>query len=131
MAWIRDALTKLRQIEAKSARATQVVYLYRGMAGVRIQPEFLTEGGTELAPMSTTSSLKIAMEYSAGEKALLLRIKTKNFMTRGPSICFLSAFPAEEEFLFPPLTFLQPISEPQELRVDDAHYTVLELEPTM
>ena len=103
VAWIRDALTKLRQIEAKSARATQVVYLYRGMAGVRIQPEFLAKGGTELAPMSTTSSLKIAMEYSAGEKALLLRIKTKNFMTRGPSISFLSAFPAEEEFLFPPL----------------------------
>ena len=55
------------------------------------------------------------MEYSAGEKALLLRIKTKNFMTRGPSISFLSAFPAEEEFLFPPLTYLQPIGEPQEL----------------
>ena len=101
------------------------------MAGVRIQPEFLMEGGTELAPMSTTSSLKIAMEYSAGEKALLLRIKTKSFMVRGPLISFLSAFPAEEEYLFPQLTYLQPIGEPQELRVDDAHYTVLELEPTM
>ena len=33
--------------------------------------------------MSTTSSLKIAMQYSASEKALLLRIRTKNFMVRG------------------------------------------------
>ena len=29
------------------------------------------------------------------------------------------------------MTYLKPIREPQELRVDDAHYTVLELEPTM
>ena len=28
---------------------------------------------------------------------------------------------AEEEFLFAPLTYLQPIGEPQ----DDAHYTML------
>ena len=130
VAWIRDALSKLRQIEAKSARATQVVYLYRGMAGVRIQPEFLAKGGTELAPMSTTSSLKVAMEYSAGEKALLLRIKTKNFMTRGPSISFLSAFPLEQEFLYPPLTYLHPTGDEQRLRVDDATFTVIDVEPT-
>lgn len=64
VAWIRNALEKLRTIEAESERATEVVYLYRGMAGVRIQPEFLKQGGTELAPMSTTSSLKVAMQYS-------------------------------------------------------------------
>ena len=46
----------------------------------------------------------------------------EHFMTRaGPSICFLPAFPTEEEFLFPPLTYLEPIGEPQ----DDAHYTML------
>ena len=116
MAWIRDALVKLRKIEAQSPRKNEVLYLYRGLSGVRIQPKFLKEGGTELAPMSTTSSLKIAMQYSASERALLLRIRTKNFMSRGPLISFLSAFPAEEEFLFPPLTYLQPIGEPQELR---------------
>ena len=101
------------------------------MANMIVLEEFKQRGGTELAPMSTTSSLKIAMQYSASEKALLLRVKTKNFMARGPQISFLSAFPAEEEYLFPPLTYLQPIGEPRELRVDDAQYTVLELEPTI
>ena len=91
------ALSKLRKIEAQSARKNELVVLYRGMKGLQIQPEFLSEGGTELAPMSTTSSLKVAMQYSASEKALLLRIRTKNFMVRGPTITFLSAFPAEEE----------------------------------
>ena len=107
------------------------MYLYRGMSGMTIPQEFVKDGGTELAPMSTTSSLKIAMQYAASERALLLRIRTKNFMSRGPMISFLSAFPAEEEFLFPPLTYLQPVGQPQELRVDDAHFTVLEVEPNM
>ena len=98
---------------------------------MRVQPEFLREGGTELAPMSTTSSLRTAMQYSASERALLLRIKTRNFVVRGPLISFLSAFPDEEEFLFPPLTYLQPTGEVQELRVDDATFTVVDVEPTM
>ena len=166
VAWIRDALSKLRIIEAESSRKNEMVYLYRGMAGLQIQPEFLSEGGTELAPMSTTASLKVAMQYSASEKALLLRIRTKNFMVRGPTISFLSAFPGEDEFLFPPLTCpphtsrttdrhtflssrrhtqpcpcpsacthaiadLQPTGQPQELRVDDATFSVVDVEPTM
>ena len=61
--------------------------------------------------MSTTSSLKVAMEYSASENSLLLRLQTKNFMVRGPEISFLSAFPGEQEFLFPPLTYLQPVKD--------------------
>ena len=44
---------------------------------------------------------------------------------------FLSAFPVEEEYLFPPLTYLQPSGDVQELRVDDATYTVVDVEPTM
>ena len=36
VAWIRDALSKLRVIEAESARRNEMVYLYRGMAGLQI-----------------------------------------------------------------------------------------------
>ena len=104
MAFIKEALGFLRVVAAKQSRANVSVTLYRGMKGLQIQPEFLRDGGTELAPMSTTASLKVAVQYSASEKALLLRIRTKNFMVRGPMISFLSAFPEEEEFLFPPLT---------------------------
>ena len=108
--------------------------------------------------MSTTRSLKVAMQYAASEapsprsppplppslvqwgvlltrmtraqNSLLLRIDTKNFMVRGPAISFLSAFPAEEEYLFPPLTYLEPTPEGvQTLRVDDATFTVIDVQP--
>ena len=42
--------------------------------------------------MSTTSSLKVAMQYSASENSLLLRVVTKNFMVPGPEISFLLGF---------------------------------------
>ena len=70
------------------------------------------------------------MQYSASENSLLLRLKTKNFMVRGPDISFLSAFPGEKEFLFPPLTYLEPVQgATQKLRVDDATFTVIDVEP--
>ena len=50
-------------------------------------------------------------------------------MVRGPDISFLSAFPAEEEFLFPPLSYLEPAGETQTLRVDDATFTVIDVHP--
>ena len=41
---------------------------------------------------------------------------------RGADIAFLSAFPAEEEYLFPPLTYLEPTpGGVQTLRVDEAN----------
>ena len=66
---------------------------------------------------------------SASESSLLLRLHTKNFVVRGPEISFLSAFPAEQEFLFPPLTYLEPTGETQTLRVDDATFTVIDVQP--
>ena len=41
--------------------------------------------------------------------SLLLRLFTSSFMVRGPDISFLSAFPAEREILYPPITFLRPL----------------------
>ena len=37
---------------------------WRGMRNRKVPEEFLERGGTELAPMSTTSNLVIAMQYS-------------------------------------------------------------------
>jgi len=42
---------------------------------------------------------------------VLLRLRTSTFMQRGADLSFLSAFPGEAEVLFPPLTFLKPLSE--------------------
>ena len=49
---------------------------------------------------------------------------------RGPEIQWLSAFPDELEFLFPPLTYLEPVQgATQTLRVDDATFTIIDVEP--
>ena len=57
-------------------------------------------GGTERAPMSTTTSFHVAIQYGASSNALIFKVKTDNFRQRGANIGFLSAFPTEEEWLF-------------------------------
>ena len=89
----------------------------------------LASGGTELAPMSTTTDLKVAVEYSMSESSLLFKIKTKSFMQRGADLQYLSAFPAEKELLYPPLTFLQPTGWSMEHSVGGVKFTVIEVEP--
>ena len=66
--------------------------------------------GTELAPMSTTTDLMVAIKYSApgaSQTSILLQIDSTTFFDRGADISFLSAFPAEKEFLYPPLTYFE------------------------
>ena len=53
------------------------------MRNAEMPKEFLELGGTELAPMSTTTSLDVAMEYCASKNALILRLNTSSFMERG------------------------------------------------
>ena len=89
--------------------------------------------------MSTTSDLKTAMVYARSSKSVLMRLQTNSFMNRGPDISWVSCFPMEREFLFPPLTYLRPMSDPisgktiteivpvEEL---EASYHVVDVEPT-
>ena len=133
-AFIKEGVLRLRAVAGNSSEANTEVVLYRGMKGMKVQGSFLQQGkgGTELAPMSTTRSLKVAMQYGGSENSLLMRVFTRNFMVRGPNVSFLSAFPAEEEFLFPPLTYLEPTPEGvQTLRVDDATFTVIDVQPAL
>lgn len=62
-------------------------------------------GGTERAFSSTTADVWTAYSYSGGwdEAATLLQIDVDN-ATCPASLQFLSVFPREQEFLFPPLT---------------------------
>ena len=92
----------------------------------------MTQGGTELAPMSTTSDLSVAMRYSASSTSVLLRLITESFMQRAPDICFLSAFPGEAEFLFPPLTYLEPTGDVETVTVEGGlAYEVIDVRPRM
>ena len=105
--------------------------LFRGVSGRGLLEGFLKKGGTELAPMSTTTDLAVAVAYSApkpGSSSVLFKLRTANFMDRGGSIAFLSAFPGEAEYLFPALTFLKPTGRREDLTVGDVAFTVVEVE---
>ena len=140
VAHIEKGVQQLRKIEANTETALDAVDLYRGLAGKSISDEFLAKGGTELAPMSTTRDLKVAVQYSASGHAVILRLRTQGFMDRGADISFLSAFPGEAEVLFPPLTYLGPVREkdengleqnkpPQVIKVGDAVFTIVDVQP--
>jgi hypothetical protein len=137
---IVKAVLQLRKVEGHEASAHDSVDLYRGLAGRTIPPEFLAKGGTELAPMSTTCNLKVALQYAASEHAVILRLRTRGFMGRGADISFLSCFPAESEVLFPPLTYLGPVREKDEngveqpkpplvVMVGSATFTIVDVQP--
>ena len=109
--------------------------LWRGMRGLIPTPHFLKHGGCEIAPMSTTNDLSIAVRYATNadneapnplaaslrpeerrKTALLFRLEIESFLDMGADLSFLSAFPHEHEFLFPPLTLIQPVRRAKPLR---------------
>jgi hypothetical protein len=128
MAFLSEAIGRLRAVGARVSQSNNVVDLWRGMRGMRVATDFARHGGTELAPMSTTTELKVALLYSQClEGSLLFKLRTNSFMARGASITFLSAFPTEEEVLFPPLTYLQPTRKQEEIKLSPTR-TVLVVE---
>ena len=130
-ALIRDAVVRLRAVGAHDpSLANAQIDLWRGLKGVRVAEDFIEQGGTELAPMSTTSDLKVALKYAVSEHSVLLRLRTRSSMERGADIAWLSAFPSEAECLFPPLTYLQPVGE-SEVALGDVNFRVIVVEPRM
>ena len=93
--------------------------LWRGMRNVEVGDEFMLRGGTELGFMSTARDLGVAVRYSLGQHSLLLKIVVPIFMTMGADVKWLSAFPDEEEVLYPPLTYLEPTGRTQ-VKVESA-----------
>jgi hypothetical protein len=51
-------------------------------------------------------------------------------MAKGVSIRFLSVYPGEEEFLYPPFTFLLPCGAPTEEVMDGMKLTMVEIKPS-
>ena len=84
------------------------------MRDLVVTEQFLREGGSELAPMSTTTDLKVALDYTLMEEgsrsgfALLFRVLVSNMMQRGADLAYLSVSPNEKEYLYPPLTYRAP-----------------------
>ena len=98
---------------------------------MRVTDDFVSKGGSEVAPMSATTELAVALRYALSSHSLLFKIVTRSFMERGVDISYLSCFPAEAEHLFPPLTYLRPTGSTQAVQLSDGKIVVVvEVEPT-
>lgn len=131
---IQSGLKKLRALGCDDKRSKETVVLWRGSSNMVMPEEFEAEGGTELAPMSTTTDLTVALSYAlkgAGNPALLFRIVTENSLTRGCDLQWLSLFPGEAETLFPPLTYIQPTGRQQLVEHNGCQVTVAEVRTTL
>ena len=102
---LNKALKKLRDKKGGDGQ------LWRGFKDKEVPEEFLRSGGMELSPMSTTTSLKTAVEYSDSDHPALMRITCRTYQQRGVDISCFSAFAAEEEILFPPRSTLFPVQK--------------------
>ncbi|CAK0900183.1 unnamed protein product [Prorocentrum cordatum] len=138
MAFVSEGIKKLRTayaIDVEEGSKKSQLTLWRGLKNMKISEDFLADrqGGTELAPMSTTSNLEVAAKYASSGESVLLKISLDNFMQFGADLEWLSAFPGEAEVLYPPLTYLQPTGrEPQVVELKSGHkFTVYEVKPTI
>jgi hypothetical protein len=127
-----DGIKKLRGLRSGSAERNIVVW--RGMRNMRATEAFMRDGGTEPAFMSTTTDPRVAVRYALSPHSLLFKIVAPNFMAFGAELQWLSAFPAEAEVLFPPLTFLQPTGRTDRVDAVDRDgrpvaFTVIEVTP--
>ena len=128
---IAEGLRRLRTIAGDAADAHTVLDLWRGMRDLRVTDTFAMYGGTEVAPMSSTTNLEVALRYALSAHSLLFKITTRSFLERGVDLSYLSCFPEEAEHLFAPLTYLRPTGRQQTLTpTDGVEVTIVEVEPT-
>ena len=66
-------------------------------------------------------------------QVLLLKFCTDSFIERGANLAYLSAFPEEEECLFPPLTYMKPPAggmRQETFFIGSTRFRVIEVKPT-
>lgn len=91
-----------------------VKVLWRGLHNVSVGDDnfFMTSGGTDYAPQSTSTSIKVALAYTdfdnEGASPVLLRVVTRAFVNQAVDLSYVSCFPNEEERVYPPRTYLEP-----------------------
>ena len=100
---MRTGIKKLRAVYVIKAKdeATKTVRLWRGMRNLDVGDKFIANhtGGTEVAPMSTTTDMRVAVHYGLSAGSLLFLLKVDNFLQYGAELQWLSAFPGEAEVL--------------------------------
>jgi len=104
---ISEGLKKLRAVHMESKRVFRPTYLWRGMKDVKLPDDFERTGGCELACVSTSKDMRVVAKYAKSNEPLIFRLKIDSPMDLAPPIKWLSMFPHEEEYLYPPLTYLR------------------------
>jgi len=113
----KEGCKKLRALHLKDKGVGKPdVVLWRGMRSMKATEEFMSDGGTELAFMSTTKNLSVALRYSLSAESLIFKIMVPTFLSLGADLGWLSAFPTEAEILYPPLTYLKPTSRIEKVK---------------
>ena len=86
-------------IETDGQAERRQLRLYRGMKMLDVGDTFMHEcqGGTEIAPMSTTTELEVAVHYGLSPESLLFVLVIDNAVQMGADVQWVSAFPAEAE----------------------------------
>jgi hypothetical protein len=108
---LTDGIKKLRTVESErdAVAFSNPTYLWRGMVDMKVNKDFLSQGGTEMTVMSTSSDKEVALTYTCSEAptpGLVFKYKTSG-LSRGVSIQFLSLYPKEVEFIYPVHLFKQ------------------------
>ena len=121
------SIKRLRSVQGDRADANESCDFW-----LELPNDFKEKGGTELAPFSSSADIKVALRYSdKAEKRILLKVATRSFMERGADMQYLSAFPDEAEYLYPPLTYMMPTGAVDEFTSEDGKvlFTVFEATP--
>jgi len=133
---VAEGIKKLRATyvaaQKQSGRhANERQRLYRGMKSVDVGDDFLRDGngGTEVPPLSTTTDLKVAVQYGLGAESLLFVLTVSSFMQYGADLSWLSAFPGEAEVCYPPLTYLHPTGHVEVVTFGGYTFKVVEVTP--
>jgi NLR family CARD domain-containing protein 3 len=111
---IVSGVTKL----SKHSKIPRSRLLYRGLGGAILPPSFWGgrdgfRGAVEWGLMSTTASRAVAEQYSGADqqRGTIFEIAAGRIDV-GADLTWISQYPGEQEFLFPPLTCLEVMGEP-------------------
>ncbi len=127
---LEKALRKLRQIGSNDMALVSEMFLWRGMKNLKPSDEFKTRGGTELAPMSTTTGIKTAVEYSLSSESFDLHDRQQKRLAEGRQSLVVVCLPTEEEICFSTLTYLQPTGRTQVVEINCMRFTIVEVVPS-
>jgi hypothetical protein len=102
---IFTGINKQLTLGAKDKKAVAELILWRGLSDLQISDNFQKSGGSEYAPMSTSTDPSVAVGYavrkSQTDGALLMRIVTKNNLERGIVVFSCSPYPPVLVCTFP------------------------------